>query len=148
MKIQISAILFVSMITALLSSCADEENICIIEGEISNVDYDTLIIMKTYESAWSANTYIPIVDGKFHYELSYGPVQAQQLAFKQQVETGEWQSYLFFPRRGKIKISISDDYESTVIKGGKLNKAYKSFKSELTNQYKTIQPYIGTSFDF
>ncbi len=133
--------IFLICLAAILISCGNNTNTCIIQGTVTNLDYDTLILKKSYTDTRFADTYIPVIDGKFIFELDYDHVEAQSLVFKKQVESGMWRQYRFFPHCGKVKISISEEYNDTEIVGGKLNSSYFVFMENYKEQFKDAKPW-------
>lgn len=129
------------LVTTLSVFSCKQSDSCFIQGSVSGLDYDTLFIQKSYESARSATIIIPVINGKFEYEFDFDQPEAYTLFFKEQLAEGAWRTYIFFPRHGNVKIAINEEYNDTEIRGGKLNKQYNKYRDELNQQYALVKPY-------
>ncbi len=80
----------------------------------------------------SANTYIPIMEGKFSYEMESEPVTAYSLVFLDDVQSGRVWETVFFNEPGIVEFDLypMDFFFDNQRRGTSLNDKYQSYLHE------------------
>lgn len=150
MKELIKILAFFSFLLVMFS-CAQKEISCTLSGEVIGRDSDTILLMKATEHRDEdpEMTLIPIKNGKFKYTFNPQYSEAYVLAFKDDREEGNPQSFLFFAEDGLIffKLHSKNDYNLNEIKGGELTKGYYDFRKLEEETYKQQEKSINDSMD-
>lgn len=126
-----------------LASCANNQIECILIGEVFNIEYDTLALMKaTGDLEWGQKVLIPVVDGRFEYKLHTDVQEVYRLFFIKQLETGAITTYYFIPQSGVVNFKLypGNEYKKTEIIGGDLNKEQFLLRDLYNEKF-------GSSFD-
>lgn len=95
------------------------------------------MLMKAYEDPRFAETYIPIADSIFSYELNVSNTEAYLLVFEDKFKTGGFRLIKIFPDNGTIKLTLypMEEFDKNTIKGGRLNKQFKKFNTKFENTF-------------
>jgi len=104
---------------------------CLIRGEvIDRPDSNQLILLKEGEDTRVKGVYIPIIDGKFEYQLNVDAEETYDLIFVDEDLDGAWQPITFFAENGTVSMKLypMDRHLENVIEGGLLNKKYADHK--------------------
>lgn len=107
---------------------------CKIKGEvIDRPESNQLILIKKGEDLRVTGKYIPVINGKFEYELDCQNLEAYELIFFDENRNGSWRPITFFAEPGTVRLKLypKDRYWENVIIGNpksinKINKEHKN----------------------
>lgn len=123
-----------------INSFVNSQTTCTLEGTVIDRDSDTLMLRKMTEDFRFVKIFIPIVDGKFEYTMELDHIEAWDLTFKDEFDTGGWRPIEFFPDKKKVIFELHpfDQPDNNIVKGGKLNNALAKFKK---TQKEVFRPF-------
>ena len=104
---------------------------CLIRGEvIDRPNSNRLMLLKEGGDARMSSIYIPIIDGKFEYQLNVNVEETYDLIFVDEDLNGAWRPITFFAENGTVSMKLypMDRHLENVIEGGLLNKKYADHK--------------------
>ena len=83
---------------------------------------------------------IPIVNGKFEYDLNCDHEELYELVFYDEFQRGIWRSVEFFSEHGIINFTLHPDdrFEMNKVEGGKNNREYRDYYSIGSKKEETI----------
>lgn len=120
------------------------EDKTLLQGVVFDPKCDTLILAPSLKDSRINRVLIPVVDGKFKYELHASEVQAFELILKNQMDKGYWHPVKFYNDADNVSFEIHsfDNFEKNQIIGGKLNNESKAINNNLDQLFrKNKEPY-------
>lgn len=80
---------------------------------------------------------IPIKNGRFEYELTTAQIEAYQLVFLDEMQSGAWKPIIFFPDTTNVEFSLNpmDAFEANIITGGNANRNYYRIKDKISERF-------------
>jgi len=128
--------LFVLILISLFS-CSPDEFTCTLKGTVIDRDYsDTLMINRVTEDLRFVKNFVPIVDGKFEYQMDVKHVEAWEMTFQDEYYNGRMHPIDFFPDQEEVIFELypEDQFKKNKVIGGKQNKdlaEYSSMRKEI-----------------
>lgn len=122
---------------------------CIIKGEvIDRPQCNKLVLLKEGENPRTSDGIsIPIVNGKFEYELNCNYEELYQLIFYDEIN--EYRPVKFISEQGNINFILysKDQFDKNIVEGSVLNKAYRDFEIEGINKQKSLFEEMNTRIE-
>ena len=106
------------------------ESVCKIKGRVLSDKFKSIALLRPHEDArHDKYIRIPIVKGRFEYELKLKHPEYFDLMFGEAIDKGFAQIMPLFVEPGVIEILVHDhgEFNKNTVKGGKLNDAYREF---------------------
>lgn len=125
-----------------ISSCTTGSIKCMLKGEIIDRPQSSrLLLYKQSEDPRINGIDIPIVNGKFEYNLNCEHEERYELAFNDEYESGSWSPVSFFSEHGVIKLVLHpiDRANENKVEGSKLTRAYWDYLTPILNKYEAIE---------
>ena len=135
--------LFLTLAVAvLLGACANQEKgkkHCRIEGTVADSTYTMMLLAPSGSDFRVAESdSIPVIDGKFAFDLYVDEVMPYDLISMEEHIRGTYYPCVFFPEEGSINVTFyhleKDDKQPTVISNGPINKRYQQYDEELNRR--------------
>ncbi|TVQ92479.1 MAG: TlpA family protein disulfide reductase [Bacteroidetes bacterium] len=142
-KIIKSILLFAIMLTAFAGTAQEVRTL--LTGELINLPYQTLALMKATENFdHGERVIINLVDGKFEHKLVADVLEVYVLFFEEQLARGSLQTFYFVPDSERIYFSLypSEDFEKTEIRGSEatneINAMYNKYREKFQPLFEPI----------
>ncbi|WP_020527073.1 peroxiredoxin family protein [Flexithrix dorotheae] len=130
---------------------SNKEQVCIISGSvIDRPESKVLLLAKAFDDLRSSEIIkIPIIEGKFTYELNYSNIEVYMLVFDEEHTAGAWKEHHFFPTNGKIDITLYRQEKETENEyiGGQENENHKAYKEEFHPKEEQFYDFYELKFD-
>lgn len=130
----------VLIFTIIFFNCFKEkENILQINGKVINTEAKSILLVKPNQDLrFDSLIEIPVENGKFYYESKLEHPEAVNLMLGEAKENGGGRTMPLFLENEKIDLAIhsEQDFDKNSIQGGRLNKQYQVFKSEVDSLFK------------
>lgn len=132
-----------------LTDCYCQINKCTISGRVVGRSSSSIFLIDALDRPDRPIAEIPIKDSTFTFELDANPVKAYSLIFKDDLYGSPYgiQPITIFPDQEKIRLVLYDSKRigQNKIYGGKLDKQFAEFISELNSKYNfLIKPYFDS----
>lgn len=120
----------VALLFATLISLGQNPSTCTLKGTVIDRDSDTLMLRRLTEDFRFIKIFIPIVDGKFEYEMDVEHVEAWDMTFQDEYYNGGWRPIDFFPDKKEVIFELYpfDQNDKNKVIGGKLNQGLAEFR--------------------
>lgn len=130
------------ILTGILSCCITNTQAQLkvkLSGVVQDRKSDTLLLSPVTSSIRDVSKIIsiPILNGKFEYDLNAAQVEAYQLVFLDELQAGGWKPIIFFPDTTNVQFILNpmDSFEANVIAGGQANKSYFKIKNKIKDRF-------------
>ena len=117
---------------------------CTLKGEVIDRPQSSRLMLLKYGAdprtiQWIS---IPIRNGKFEYILNCNYEELYELIFYDEWSQGGWRPVNFISEHGVINFELYpfEQFEKTIVEGGKLNKEYMDYKNDISNKYSELKP--------
>ena len=100
---------------------------------IDRPDSKTLLLTRIYEDMRVAGIEIPIVEGRFEYDLTTDTREEWQLIFRDEMQQGSMRPAYFFSEPGTVTMTLypMERYEENSLAGGRLNTEFAAFRDSM-----------------
>ncbi len=100
---------------------------------IDRPDSKTLLLTRIYEDTRVAGIEIPIVEGRFEYDLTTDTREEWQLIFRDEMQQGSMRPAYFFSEPGTVTMTLypMERYEENSLAGGRLNTEFAAFRDSM-----------------
>jgi peroxiredoxin len=101
---------------------------------IDRPDSKALLLSRSYEDTRVAGIEIPIVEGRFEYDLTTDTREMWQLIFMDEMQRGSMIPTYFFSEPGTVELILHPfdlALEENKVRGGKLNTEYAAFRDSI-----------------
>lgn len=128
---------FLFLVCLLLTNCVPkQESTCYLTGKVIDRDSKSLILIKQTEDARYCGVSIPIdSSGNFTYCMEFSAIEAYELIFTDEHNSGSWRPILFFPDNDTIHFTLysEDKYDSNKVVDGVLAERIMEFNKQMMN---------------
>jgi hypothetical protein len=106
---------------------------CTVRGTVIDRTSDSVMFRKITEDPRFTDRYAPIVDGKFEYKIDVEEIEAWNVTFLDEYNSGGWHSILFFPDAKTVSMELHpmDQYLKNKVKGGRQNAEMTRYNKEM-----------------
>lgn len=137
---KISLVFLCGFITLLAVETSAQKMIAMTGTVVDRPKSDTLLLSAVTTSTRDKQKIvrIPIIEGKFAYNLDAAHVEAYQLIFKDEFDEGAWRPVYFFSDSSAIQFTLhpSSSFDKNSVKGGAANKNYYEVYAAIGDRFK------------
>jgi len=138
----------------LLLSCTDnvpKQETCHLTGKVVGRNSTAMELINATSGEYHIQSVtIPIdSNGVFNYDLKYKIMEAYEMAFEDELNSGAWRPVLFFPDADTIKFTLYPMKlaDSNKIEGGRLSQEKSEMFNHIKNQYYVAYMTLQTRLD-
>jgi len=120
------------LLVMIVISCSTQEKKCVLQGELINIDCDTLLLFKSSKFP-VIEASIPVTDNHFQYELKFEQPEVYELVVQKDFQRGSMFYVEFFAEKGYVEFEIHplENNKKNDISGSDLNNALVAYKRKL-----------------
>jgi thiol-disulfide isomerase/thioredoxin len=130
---------FLVLIVSIPLSIKAQVITCTIKGKLVGRESKNILLHKATEDVRIKRIPIPVVEGKFEYQLTIPVSEAYKLVFEEEHQKGAWRPILFFPENGEVNFLLHEmeKFDKNVIEGGELNQILQNYNTLFNNRFES-----------
>lgn len=133
-----------------LHTIKSSENIqCKLKGKLTNGTSSYLMLVTEKDNPFQSGIKIPVVDGRFEYDLKTSFSEKYTLILGEELENGAFRPIIFFAEKGEVDFNLyaGEEFDKKTISGGELTDKMIAYKIEQKKIFDPIEKPFSQEID-